>query len=208
MSLPTLPRWGSMRSGVCSERPTLGRRTGGSDSSSSPEGWQIPTQLDAAGRTYTYPSGDKTRPFDTLCGEARKWSTPTSRDWKDGNNPSEAVDTNSLLGRQAPRMMGSGPEFSPPARTSRRLWPTAQVALKGHSPASYERQRKRKTAEGIHLQADLQVEARRMTGHRRLNPRFVEWLMGFPLGWTACAPSATLSSPPRLNSRSERCGGD
>lgn len=32
---------------------------------------------------------------------------------------------------------------------------------------------------------------------RCLNPRFIEWMMGFPLGWTAihdCAPSATPSS--------------
>jgi hypothetical protein len=27
------------------------------------------------------------------------------------------------------------------------------------------------------------------------NPQFVEWLMGFPLGWTDCAVSETPSSP-------------
>jgi hypothetical protein len=27
-----------------------------------------------------------------------------------------------------------------------------------------------------------------------LNPTWVEWLMGFPLGWTVCNPSATPSS--------------
>jgi hypothetical protein len=27
-----------------------------------------------------------------------------------------------------------------------------------------------------------------------LNPTWVEWLMGFPLGWTVCEPSATRSS--------------
>jgi hypothetical protein len=27
-----------------------------------------------------------------------------------------------------------------------------------------------------------------------LNPEFVEWLMGFPIGWTACPPLATPSS--------------
>jgi hypothetical protein len=26
----------------------------------------------------------------------------------------------------------------------------------------------------------------------RLNPQFVEWLMGFPIGWTACEPLVTL----------------
>lgn len=29
---------------------------------------------------------------------------------------------------------------------------------------------------------------------RSLNPRFVEWLMGFPTGWTSLEPAATLSS--------------
>lgn len=28
-----------------------------------------------------------------------------------------------------------------------------------------------------------------------LNPLFVEWMMGFPAGWTDCEPSATPSSP-------------
>jgi hypothetical protein len=28
---------------------------------------------------------------------------------------------------------------------------------------------------------------------RDLNPRFVEWLMGFPIGWTALAPLETQS---------------
>lgn len=37
----------------------------------------------------------------------------------------------------------------------------------------------------------------RHLGKGRLNPRFVEWMMGFPLDWTAleCAPSETPSSP-------------
>lgn len=30
-----------------------------------------------------------------------------------------------------------------------------------------------------------------MTGHGQLNPMWVEWLMGFPIGWTDCEPSAT-----------------
>lgn len=38
----------------------------------------------------------------------------------------------------------------------------------------------------------------RMSGS--LNPEFVEWLMGFPVGWTDCEPSATPSS--RKSSRS------
>jgi len=29
------------------------------------------------------------------------------------------------------------------------------------------------------------------TSRRRLNPLFVEWLMGWPTGWTACEPLGT-----------------
>jgi len=29
----------------------------------------------------------------------------------------------------------------------------------------------------------------------QLNPEWVEWLMGFPAGWTDCVPSETPSSP-------------
>lgn len=31
------------------------------------------------------------------------------------------------------------------------------------------------------------------SGPRSLNPRFVEWLMGLPVGWTACVPAETQS---------------
>jgi hypothetical protein len=37
----------------------------------------------------------------------------------------------------------------------------------------------------------------------RLNPLFVEWLMGLPLGWTGFAPVAMPSCPPSLPSHGE-----
>ncbi len=35
-----------------------------------------------------------------------------------------------------------------------------------------------------------------------LNPTWVEWLMGYPSGWTVCADWATPSCPPKLKKRS------
>ena len=35
-----------------------------------------------------------------------------------------------------------------------------------------------------------------------LNPHWVDWLMGYPTGWSACAPLATPSSPSKRKKRS------
>jgi hypothetical protein len=40
----------------------------------------------------------------------------------------------------------------------------------------------------------VQVGLAEQTTSGALNPTWVEWLMGFPLGWTACMASATPSS--------------
>ena len=42
--------------------------------------WQTPTQLDAAGRDYTYPNGNHETPFLTLPGQADLWAKPRAAD--------------------------------------------------------------------------------------------------------------------------------
>jgi hypothetical protein len=37
-----------------------------------------------------------------------------------------------------------------------------------------------------------------------MNPQWGEWLMGFPIGWTDCTPSATPSSRKSRNSSAEQ----
>jgi DNA (cytosine-5)-methyltransferase 1 len=46
------------------------------------------------------------------------------------------------------------------------------------------------------------------TSHRRLNPRFVEWLMGFPISWTELCPTAPKDSADSAmpSSRTARSG--
>jgi hypothetical protein len=51
---------------------------------------------------------------------------------------------------------------------------------------------------GQTLSLDQQVNATEASPGQ-LNPTWVEWLMGFPLGWTASEPSETPSSPPAPN---------
>ena len=95
----TLPRSGSMRSGSLYERPMFPHRTSGNASSS----WQTMTSTDAGGRDYTYPSGDHSKPFLTLTGQAANWPTATtdsatdrSKRYAQGGRPLSTIATNWL----------------------------------------------------------------------------------------------------------------
>lgn len=102
---------------------------------------------------------------------ANNWATPTSRDHKDGSNPSELCPTKSLLGRQAPRSGISGPKSSSDGPSLRRRWSSPTCGDTGEKQTPNSRQ-------------GLIREVREPGDNLRLNPSFVEWLMGFPVGWT------------------------
>lgn len=69
----------------------------------------------------------------------------------------------------------------------RRMWPTPTVAMhKGSSPGAMVRL---SGASRLNDRLDYAVEQGK--GNGRLNPTWVEWLMGFPLGWTELKGSET-----------------
>jgi len=118
-----------------------------------------------------------------------KWATLTSRDWKDGANTE--VPVNGLLGRQVTR------------------WSTPSAAMHndGESVESWRTRQKRLKEKKINGNGageplTIQVKASSLrnpdqtsgdTSQMRLNPLFVEWLMGLPKGWTAFEPLETES---------------
>jgi DNA (cytosine-5)-methyltransferase 1 len=70
------------------------------------------------------------------------------------------------------------------------MWPTPRSSeWKGAGPLGSKSQAY--MLEKNYLCASVQ-EAEQLSG--QLNPTWVEWLMGFPLEWTDCGPSATRSS--------------
>ncbi len=95
------------------------------------------------------------------------WPTPTARDWKSGSS--------NLHGKN-----------SRPLNEVVKMWPTprASDADKGiRSPEGAAAEIARKKLNGVDLPTAI--------GGGQLNPMWVEWLMGYPSGWTALEPWAT-----------------
>jgi hypothetical protein len=130
-----------------------------------------------------------------------RWPTPTARDHKDGQyNPN--VPVNGLLGRAVwPTPMAADAERAsetmmrgnPTLLGAVRRWPTPTA--NDHKPANetevleYRSTKRRTTVQRLRAAATEPLD---LGG--ALNPTWVEWLMGFPLGWTDLGPSATRSS--------------
>jgi hypothetical protein len=106
---------------------------------------------------------DLTNPRNGLAAAAKLWPTPVATDGSHG-------------GRITPRKSREGGNLIE-AVSARTIWPTptAQDAKNNGAPSQMERNTKPLNA---------QVGG-------ALNPTWVEWLMGWPLGWTDCAASAT-----------------
>ena len=110
-----------------------------------------------------------------------QWPTPAAQNWKgsseasitrtDGKSRMDLLHYRAEQGftRPVPPIMPHGPQSSPHAPISRPLW-ASMIASHG-----------RATSKRI-----LKGRAR-----RRLNPLFVGWLMGWPIGHALCACSET-----------------
>ena len=125
--------------------------------------WPTPTKGDAKGRTYQR----NIRGDVNLClpGAVRLFPTLTARDWKDNASPG-------ALGRNSPSLGAIVHLFPTPT-----------------TPRPHDNE---KTA-GRYLPSQNQRDLASVIAKNggQLNPRWVEWLMGFPLGWTDLDASGT-----------------
>ena len=143
----------------------------------------------------------------TLSGSSEKYSQPSlfSRTSKDTSSEASAPSSVTLTNWGS---MRSG-EFTrlpkpdlPTDATGSSYWPTPSASSYGSNqggsagrtgPIRYSLQSLAKQWPGPLAQATTGQQSQSTSG-RRLNPLFVEWLMGFPAGWTACEPLETLSA--------------
>tara|TARA_R100000664_G_C2758684_1_gene147810 strand:- start:3977 stop:4498 length:522 start_codon:yes stop_codon:yes gene_type:complete len=117
------------------------------------------------------------------------WPTPCARDHKDcGPNVDwEKVEAGELSREEAKAMLNGKDPFEAQGAVPAKMWPTPQasdVRDRGHlgMPAIQRRLSKGK-------QLNLSMVVSQTSG--ALNPTWVEWLMGFPIGWTDSSSSAT-----------------
>lgn len=160
----TWPRWGSMRNGESFLRPTPALLICESASGL----WQTPVADDAVERTK---GKWNSRGEPKLSAEVKLWPTPTASLADKG-------------GRVTPRKGREGGTLI--EAVSARMWPTpCASASKGSSPAALTRK------SGKDRSNDRIDHAVMASDGGQLNPDWEEWLMGWPIGWTALKPLET-----------------
>jgi hypothetical protein len=122
------------------------------------------------------PDGRSNGPSGNELGRAVNqslWPTPTSRDWKDGTAQAcRNVPVNALLGRAV------------------HLWPTPKAA-DGERGGRGDLLAWVRGYDNSHYPTPTSSRRSGLQSHGKnailgsLNPTWVEWLMGYPLGWTA-----------------------
>jgi len=141
--------------------------------------WSTPKATDGAkgGLGQSYGAGG----MPPLPAQAAQWPTPAAQNWKgsskasvtraDGKSRMDILHYRAEQGftHPAPVITPDGRRYSPHAPISRPLW-ASMIASHGR----------------VVSRRILKARAR-----RRLNPLFVGWLMGWPIGHALCACSVT-----------------
>ena len=154
----TFTKAGLMRDGCVYPQPKLERRTGETACGY----WPTPTAADKRGHAGEYPKTKTHHEGLTSATAVRKWPTPHA-------NASTGPGSQ---GREGGDNLQTAVQRG--GTKTRQTWPTprsgndAMVGRSGH----------RAKLQGTELQ----------TGRGQLNPDWVAWLMGWPIGWTALEP--------------------
>lgn len=218
-----LPRSGSMRNGELYERPMLAPRTDGTGRSS----WPTP-RTGAADKTAHSPAELDGRHWKNLNATAAQWPTPRTEDSESCGNHPGAMDLLTGATRQwaTPNAhdgrrpgVDAGSTQGGNLNRDAALWKTPDVPNGGRTMSAVDVAANGATDKGKR-QVGLENQVCHSfpqaqptpthgaeslpsapTSRRRLNPAFVDWLMGLPPGWTDYAPVETALWFSRVRSR-------
>jgi hypothetical protein len=177
-SLATWPPSGMTRNGTAFQLPPSVPRTSATASGS----WHTPTASDADGKPRwdhrASPGYVRKKPVPNLMAQIQERAllpTPMARDYKDSTNMAHT----SPKGRSRKDHLIVAAQY----------WPTPQAEDNRDRGNLSMPAIQRRLAKGKQLMLSMVVSE--VSG--ALNPTWVEWLMGFPLGWTDCEHLATRS---------------
>ena len=174
--------------------------------------WPTPTTDSATERTKKYAQGGT-----PLTMAVQTWPTPAARDWKDtgeNTNYEKIAKKGKLAGAVKMWPTPTTQEIEHPnmqlTKTGRRLtkdgknshslnladrvkmWPTPNASDNRDRGNLSDPAIQRRIAMG--KQVGLTMAVKEKKGGGTLNPTWVEWLMGYPSGWTDLSPSEIASS--------------
>jgi len=182
--LESWPRTGTTRSGQLFALPTLARRTGANGALS----WPTPDTMPEAPNSG---SNVTSRPKSLLLNALRvtNWATPISQEQKTGVANHQGRSLNKEVALWAtPMAADDGKKVTPNSNQDGLIGQSYRFGRPGHKMPKGGDKSSQQT--------------------RRLNPRFVEMLMGWPLGWTDFVSSGTASSPSKPPSPSTSFGSN
>jgi hypothetical protein len=166
--------------------------------------WKMSPASEQKGSTRSsviWPASGMTRdgqlyPLPRLEPHANAIGGGSSPDGEIGGNQLLPIPTASQYGSSQNGSNSNRPSAGTPSLQTRlnlwgTLWPTPTVA------DSRSTARHTTTAEASHAGTTMTDALRSRLGNAkaRLSPRFVEWMMGYPVGWTDCVPSVMPSFP-------------
>lgn len=133
------------------------------------------------------------RPYYQLVASARRtsgtdfgsWPTPTARDYRSESATDEFNE----------RRWGDSRGKPLSAEATLASWPTPDTMSGPHGPRGASSNPAHQSAKGLEAIGRTVIGSPAATEKRgQLNPAHSRWLMGYPAGWDACAPTATRSS--------------
>jgi DNA (cytosine-5)-methyltransferase 1 len=181
----TWPQWGLMRDGECWEQRTLEHRIRGTGYGLSPNG------VDSFHTPNTTGLDGGSNSRKALKQRIDKWPTPTSSDWMNPKQNGIEHTNNRFVRTSLTTGVKFGAKLSDAVNLEmKKNWPTPQVAdYKDRGNLSNPSIQRRME---IGKQVNLQMCVSQTSG--QLNPMWVEWLMGWPQGWTELKPSEMAKS--------------
>ena len=172
----TLPRWGMMRSGECWEREMPEHLTSGTESGSWPTIRASGGERGGRGDLIQAVRGNPNAHY-------KMWPTPSARDWKDSPGMSkEGVNPDGSVRKRDDQLARR--VF---AAEEKKLWPTPCAG-------DFRGPNRNPGRSGQKIMPASEHSLPTKVGGQ-LNPSWVEWLMGWPIGWTDSNVSATDKSP-------------